>query len=1194
MITSHASLVADLRIQVRTLEADLLPRATKPPFNEAIRAEWRAAREASRTSADFEEWLSEQVTQVAVAWVLGTVFVRFCEDNGLIELPVLSGPGDRLDLAVDRQRDFFERFPEKNDRDWIAQGFEAMSVSPVARGLFESHNPMWSILPSQGASKALLSFWRTTGPDGSVVHDFTDPEWDTRFLGNLYQDLSENARKKYALLQTPEFVEEFILDYTLDPAIEEFGLEPAPPIGHEHLPRQLRVIDPACGSGHFLLGAFHRLLAAWQVYSPAVDQWVLISRALSSVHGVDKNPFAVAIARFRLMIAAMKETGATRLTEKIDFHLNIAVGDSLLHGKGASGTPAPLEFDDDQEPCTYSGEDIDKFIKSVSILEVGTYHAIFTNPPYITPKDKAESEAYRHAYPDVIGTYSLVIPFIVRSYSLGVRVGISESGSGYIGMLVSNSFMKREFGRSLIEHFFPQIDLTGIVDTSGVFIPGHGTPTVMLLGRSRKPRTATVRAAISLQGEPSIPHDPALGLAWQSIVRGARSAPYRDAWTQVLDLDRSQLARFPWNFSDVETSAILQRMESGSRLGGRVARIGYFANTGADDVFVAPQASFRRIGAESELQIPVITGSEVRNWCVQSRETGVMFRPTGENDVKQRFPVHLRRLWPYRAVLENRRNYTGHSYREDGRPWYGWHHITDSPDTHPWSIIFSWVSTHNHFSILREHAAPLNSAPAIHLPSTASDSDVMQLTALLNSSLACFWLKQYSNSKGQPRADQTGTGEPWTLFYEFTGTRLTDFPLPPDRWSGDRWSVHAADIDQTAQEIASFTPHAVLSSGRSSPQLRLRDTRARWLTAHARLMYLQEELDWEIYERYGLISDEGIHDPDDFIPEFQAGERAFEIVLARRVASGEVTTTWFDRHGIAPITEIPSHWPTRYRQVVANRIRLIEEHPSIGIAERPEFKRRWEHETWQSQEREAIRLWLLDRCENRSLWYGPDGRPCLMTASRLADQLRVDSDFVQMARMLTGSDTDLKGVIKDITADQCVPYLAKLRYRIEGMLKHLMWERTWNLQREEDSIGERLNIPVPPKYKSSDFVRQSYWRNRGKLDVPNERFISYPPVIQEGEQLLGWAGWDHSDRARVLVDLIEAQKRDSSDQSETLIPLLTGLQELMFWLRQGHSGDRDEVQDYLQRELRRRGLSESDLDTWNPPEPKRGRPRKLT
>ena len=85
---------------------------------------------------------------------------------------------------------------------------------------------MWTILPSPHAIKALLDFWRQTGEDGQIRYDLTDPEWNTRFLGDLYQDLSEAARKTYALLQTPEFVEEFILNYTLDPAIEEFGLEP--------------------------------------------------------------------------------------------------------------------------------------------------------------------------------------------------------------------------------------------------------------------------------------------------------------------------------------------------------------------------------------------------------------------------------------------------------------------------------------------------------------------------------------------------------------------------------------------------------------------------------------------------------------------------------------------------------------------------------------------------------------------------------------------------------------------------------------------------------------------------------------------------------------------------------------------------------------------------------------------------------
>ena len=42
--------------------------------------------------------------------------------------------------------------------------------------------------------------------------------------------------------------------------------------------------------------------------------------------------------------------------------------------------------------------------------------------------------------------------------------------------------MKREFGKKLIEEFFPRVDLTHVIDTSGAYIPGHGTPTVILFG----------------------------------------------------------------------------------------------------------------------------------------------------------------------------------------------------------------------------------------------------------------------------------------------------------------------------------------------------------------------------------------------------------------------------------------------------------------------------------------------------------------------------------------------------------------------------------------------------------------------------------------------------------------------------------------------------------------------------------------
>ena len=59
-----------------------------------------------------------------------------------------------------------------------------------------------------------------------------------------------------------------------------------------------------------------------------------------------------------------------------------------------------MEFDFGGETSTHSyrTEDVEDFIKSVHILEVGTYHVVVGNPPYITVKDKAENESYRKAY----------------------------------------------------------------------------------------------------------------------------------------------------------------------------------------------------------------------------------------------------------------------------------------------------------------------------------------------------------------------------------------------------------------------------------------------------------------------------------------------------------------------------------------------------------------------------------------------------------------------------------------------------------------------------------------------------------------------------------------------------------------------------------------------------------------------------
>ena len=126
------------------------------------------------------------------------------------------------------------------------------------------------------------------------------------------------------------------------------------------------------------------------------------------------------------------------------------------------------------------------------------------------------------------------------------------------------------------------------------------------------------------------------------------------------------------------------------------------------------------------------------------------------------------------------------------------------------------------------------------------------------------------------------------------------------------------------------------------------------------MIALQEELDWQCYQLYGLLSDDLRYTGDD-LPELNLGERAFEIVMARQMAKSELETTWFERHGSTPITEIPTHWPEAYRKLVARRIKVIETNKEIGLIEKPEYKRRWNTEPWEEQEQRALKNWLLDR-----------------------------------------------------------------------------------------------------------------------------------------------------------------------------------------------------------------------------------------
>ena len=138
---------------------------------------------------------------------------------------------------------------------------------------------------------------------------------------------------------------------------------------------------------------------------------------------------------------------------------------------------------------------------------------------------------------------------------------------------------------------------------------------------------------------------------------------------------------------------------------------------------------------------------------------------------------------------------------------------------------------------------------------------------------------------------------------------------------------------------------------------------------------------------------------------------------------------------------------------------------------------------------------------------------------------------------------------------------------------------------------------MPPKYRTPDFLSQDFWRLRGGLDVPKERFVSFPHAARDADPALPvlWAGHDHLARAKALAAWYVDRKDTDGWAAPRLTPLLAGLLELVPWLIQWHN-DIDPgtglrmgayFAEFVDEEARGLGLTLADLRAWTPPTPVR-------
>ncbi len=263
-------------------------------------------------------------------------------------------------------------------------------------------------------------------------------------LGLLYCELlAADTRRRGGVHYTPRLLTDRLVAAALDPLCQQASPELPYPREPQAL-RDLRVCDPAMGSGAFLLAALDYL----------TDKLEDPRAALDCLYGIDSDPLAVELARLTLWLAS----DGTLERAWLESHLR--VGDSLL--------------DDLFEP----------------------FDAIVSNPPYVENKriDKAYKQRLAAAnYSCLKGLWDLSVPFVERCLQLLAPAGV-------MGLVLPNKLATRDFGEPLRRLLTTRHQLLELSDVSSQDLFGGAAVYPILLVARKSPPAADHRLRIECAG----------------------------------------------------------------------------------------------------------------------------------------------------------------------------------------------------------------------------------------------------------------------------------------------------------------------------------------------------------------------------------------------------------------------------------------------------------------------------------------------------------------------------------------------------------------------------------------------------------------------------------------------------------------------------------------------------------------------
>ncbi len=545
------------------------------------------------------------------------------------------------------------------------------------------------------------------------------------------------VKKAGGVYYTPKYIVDYIVENTVGKLCK--GKTP-------DQVSKLHILDPACGSGSFLLGAYSYLLKFHrdhyskmkrperhhdQIYKGPGGEWFLTIKEkkrilLNNIYGVDIDSQAVEVTKLSLLLKVLEgERGdVIEAQQKLwqeralpDLGNNIKCGNSLI-GPDFYSEGVQTKLFDEQEMYRINAFDWSSEFKE--IMGNGGFDAVIGNPPWLMAGyyEKSSLGYFRKKFKSAGGKFDLYYLFIEQGCSL-------VSNNGVFGMIVPNKIFHTNAASNLRTLLSKPRWIRKIID--------FGYEQVF-------PRATNYSAILLLEKHPGLNPKYVKAKAGLEIVK-------------EFDVPWSVFSSDTWYFEDQRVRDLFKNLESiGVRLEKIVTRFGTGVQTGADRLFTLEPIVAQSKRLEPNLLRPVLRGRDVRRYKVPTNPKLLMFPyKILDNEFVILQEEEIQKCANiYNLLVENKeklakRVWFGKGAEKLSGKWYGMMYLDSNKSFTASHILTPSLSNRSNFMLGSATVFVTGTAGVTSIiPKKEIKENILYLLGVLNSRLISFYAISHS------------------------------------------------------------------------------------------------------------------------------------------------------------------------------------------------------------------------------------------------------------------------------------------------------------------------------------------------------------------------------------------------------------------------------------------------------------------